>query len=411
MILCIARIPPNANRSGGAQRAANIVNCLSEIDDVHLVVLFPSHDEAVKAQIDPRIEGKVQFVDYIGIDEWNSLKSRHPFVPWKISAVFEFLRIRSPDAPQFSKRTLRAIASRIPSRHYETVFCIRPASAWIAQTMISAGLISADRKIADLDDILSEFRRKQTVTERASKGRLWAMVQRLEVIALRNAERNMARFWDRISLCSDEDVDWFRRNYSARNVCKVPNALERPKLEAPTGRGLTLLFVGNLSFDPNVQGILRFIETVWPGLHAQIPDMRLLIVGMSPGQNLVDAASRPNIELHANVDSVEPFYREADLVICPVLFGTGTRIKILEAMAFNRAVLATDAAAEGLDLENRRQAIIVDRIEDFSDEILRLSSDKSSLSSVAEEGNRYQQSNFGPEVFKQKLLEMMSDEA
>jgi polysaccharide biosynthesis protein PslH len=129
----------------------------------------------------------------------------------------------------------------------------------------------------------------------------------------------------------------------------IPNGIALPDPPVPQSQPSTpcrLLFVGALGYAPNMQGILWFMREVWP--HLTPAAFHLNIIGRKPPPEVQALASLPHVELAADVPDVAPYYAQCDLALAPILYGGGTRIKILEALAHKRGVVATPIGAEGL---------------------------------------------------------------
>jgi glycosyltransferase involved in cell wall biosynthesis len=128
----------------------------------------------------------------------------------------------------------------------------------------------------------------------------------------------------------------------------VANAVEWPANPQRHDDGNTLLFVGSLGYAPNVEGLLWFASQVLPRILAH-RTVRLRIVGRGSSARLAALREHPQIDLVGGVDDVSPFYATATLAIAPLRSGAGTRIKLIEAAAFEVPVVATSIAAQGLD--------------------------------------------------------------
>lgn len=135
----------------------------------------------------------------------------------------------------------------------------------------------------------------------------------------------------------------------------------------PVGNVAKLLFVGTISYPPNEDAILYFCERILPHIRNGCRrDIRLTIVGRRPSAKVTALAEGSSIVVAGDVDSVEPYYDEADLVVVPIRYGGGTRIKILEALSFGRPVVSTSIGAEGLELTGGQDLAIADEEKDFA---------------------------------------------
>lgn len=158
--------------------------------------------------------------------------------------------------------------------------------------------------------------------------------------------------------CSDDDRKEVTGPAGSANAHVVPNTYPTgTRIRKPGGSGFvnrrTLLFVGALDYEPNVAGLKWFLDGIFPKVKERYRDVRLLVVGRRPQEDLVRACrEHPEVELHPDVPDVGPYYERCGAVVVPLLSGGGTRIKILEAAMTGRPVLATPIGAEGLGCDD-----------------------------------------------------------
>src|SRR5690606_14010977 len=121
-----------------------------------------------------------------------------------------------------------------------------------------------------------------------------------------------------------------------------------------------LVFTGKMDYRPNIDAMRWFSETILPLVQEAVPDVHLYIVGQKPHKSLESLRDAPHIDLTGWVPNVQPFLQAADVYIAPLRMGSGTRLKLLEAMAAGCAVVATTVAASGLDNTVKRSLILAD---------------------------------------------------
>lgn len=154
-------------------------------------------------------------------------------------------------------------------------------------------------------------------------------------------------------------------------VAVVPNAVQPPTDVPPPappsgdGRPPAVAFVGNFTYEPNVDGLRWFVGAVLALVSA---DVRLVVVG-SGGREALGGLSDDSVSTPGAVADLGPFYRDATLVICPLRIGSGTRLKILEAMGWARPVVSTTLGAAGLGLRDGHDILIADEPAAFADAI------------------------------------------
>ncbi|WP_309382613.1 glycosyltransferase [Cerasicoccus frondis] len=167
----------------------------------------------------------------------------------------------------------------------------------------------------------------------------------------------------------------------SRPVVTVGHFLQ-PNPQATPHRLQTMLLVGSNNAI-NTQYFQQFINECWCNLHAQYPTLRLKIVGGVCSQ----LKPAPGIELLGFVDDLSQAYAAADLVINPLLSGTGLKIKSLEALSFGRALVTTPAGIEGLEPASGQAAVIVENFTAMRDAIEELINDVPRLIEMSHAAN------------------------
>ena len=172
----------------------------------------------------------------------------------------------------------------------------------------------------------------------------------------------------------------------------LPGTLPVPDetLFPPPERGdYTLLFVGDLSAEENADAMLHFCSSVLPRIQAGAHrPVRLRIVGEGASPPLQRLAAQAGVELIGPVPDLEPWYRDAHIVIAPLRAGAGPYVKSLEALAIGRPLVTTTIGAEGLDLEHGVHAMLADDPAPFATFTLRLLHSPALARQMAEAGHR-----------------------
>ena len=394
-ILCVMRIPPALNGHGGSQRAWFMLHALRQLSRPHFVLISRKFDrDAATVPLDP-IRPFVESITHIDIPEWDHKPSLHrgPFHrDWA-----QVWKLRSAEAPKLPNDSLRRIAEQLPIRSADILFAGRLPTAVILQSLIERGLLAADFRFADFDDLMSRYVERRLRAEAALAGRQGRAILQFEVNYIRRAETRIASNWDGVSVCTDEDVRLVQDFAPPSRPCKIPNVVDREFLVTrPVDGSVHILFVGNLSSLPNVDGLNRFAREAWPMIHSALPHASLQVVGLDPSPEVTRVVAEHGFELHSNVPNLRSFYEQADIVISPILIGSGTRIKILEAMSYGRAVVSTYIGAEGLGLENGREAMLVDEVASFAEAVIALAQDPTARQRLAERARAYQQREYSP---------------
>jgi sugar transferase (PEP-CTERM/EpsH1 system associated) len=123
----------------------------------------------------------------------------------------------------------------------------------------------------------------------------------------------------------------------------IPNGVDSAALDFFDGPRdpATLIFTGNMGYQPNVDAVTWFAAECWPQLRSAHPDLRFMIVGARPAAAVSALARLPGIEVTGRVDSMTPFLHRATVAVCPIRCGSGMQNKVLEAMAAGVPVVTT----------------------------------------------------------------------
>lgn len=132
-----------------------------------------------------------------------------------------------------------------------------------------------------------------------------------------------------------------------------------------------VLLVASMSYDPNREGAQWLLRDVWPLVRASVPDAQLEIAGVRSAELEVPEGA-DGVTVLGEVADVAPLLRTSSVVVAPIPFGSGTRVKILEAFAFGLPVVSTTAGAEGIDAEHGSSILIADDAAAFASAVISL---------------------------------------
>ena len=229
--------------------------------------------------------------------------------------------------------------------------------------------------VVDAHDIAYDIPRQMARTPGPAGRRLYAAVNWRK---LRRDELAAVSGADAVAVCSELDRQRLHADVPGADAWVIPNAANvehyQPRPGDPRPDGRTLLFFGLLSTVPNVDALQWFVREVWPHVVRARPDARLKIVGAWPPP-AVQALAGNGVELTGFVDDLRPHLAEAAAIVVPIRLGSGTRLKIVEAMAMGKAIVSTRLGAEGLAGEHGKQLLIADEPGRFAAEALRLLDD------------------------------------
>ncbi|MFM2376880.1 MAG: hypothetical protein RLZZ165_1977, partial [Bacteroidota bacterium] len=175
-----------------------------------------------------------------------------------------------------------------------------------------------------------------------------------------------------------------------------------PKL--PLAFNLNVGFLGSLEWLPNVQGLIWFLEQVWPRLREIIPGLVLQVAGKNPPRHLQDLRVEGMV-FHGMVADAAAFMEGCHFFIVPLLSGGGMRIKVVEAMAMGRSVVSTRIGAEGIRLNEGEEITLADTAEEWVHAFRSLVGSPSVSLGIARKAMDAARSRFGLEAMGRSFEE------
>lgn len=194
--------------------------------------------------------------------------------------------------------------------------------------------------------------------------------RRFQRACAREERRWLPRF-SRLLVTSEEDAQRVQGCAPRVPVTIYPNAL--PSVCVPVRQEEDVIgFSGNFEYHPNIQGVRFLVEEVWPRLTRQFPDLKLRLIGKNPGAvaHLLGGVTR--IEATGPVEDAIDELAKVKVVVVPLVSGSGTRLKILEAWAAARPVVSTTLGAEGLRARNGKEIVLADTATAFAASVSEL---------------------------------------
>jgi glycosyltransferase involved in cell wall biosynthesis len=211
---------------------------------------------------------------------------------------------------------------------------------------------------------------------------------------------------DLVLTMSDTDRDVLARFVDVPHAVTVPNGVDCrafPFAREPRADG-TLLFVGFFRHEPNVEAVRWFCHDVLPLVRAGAPHARFKVVGAYPPEVLRRLAADDVIEVTGRVEDIAPYYREASVFVAPVLQGSGTRLKILEAMASGCPVVSTTIGAEGLGAVDGEHVRLADDPQAMAAAILNLLHDPAGAAALATRARTFVEARYDWDAIAARLL-------
>ena len=195
------------------------------------------------------------------------------------------------------------------------------------------------------------------------------------------AEKNLYKSVDVFFGCSEADREkLFALNQGRLNGFTIPNGVDSEAKafdENPLKySNIEILFCGSLDYFPNEEGLLWFYDNVFPLIKEAIPKVILTLVGESAkNERNQKLWNDPSVNVLGRVADLQPLYYRSGVCIAPLLSGSGTRLKILEAMSFGNPVVSTFLGAAGINAENNNHILMASDPNLFADKVIALMHD------------------------------------
>jgi len=221
------------------------------------------------------------------------------------------------------------------------------------------------------------------------RARWWS---RLKWRLLQGWDARLAQAFDACVTVSALDQQRLRAQLPAGSrlpITVIPNGVDVARLlPLPPAAEPVVLFVGTLSYEPNIDAAQFFATQVFPRVRQAFPAARFVIAGQHPAPGVRALARLPQVTVTGALTDLLPVYQQAQVVVVPLRAGGGTRLKILEALALGRPVVSTTLGCEGLELDDRLHLRLADEADALAQTVIEVLRDPAQRAALAEHGRQ-----------------------
>jgi len=300
----------------------------------------------------------------------------NPRVKKVLSAVKALTQTLPITLPYFYSTDLqRKIDHFLSENKADAILCFSSSMAeYIYRSAMRETLLNTVPITMDLTDVDSY----KWLQYAEKHGSLLRWVYRREGKLLAEYERKIADSFTHTILISDAEKALFLKHSPDSSIDVIGNGVDLQHFSSvrkntETKDGQTIVFTGAMDYWPNIDAVTWFAHEVLPVLLEHNNTIQFKIVGNNPTSDIRKLAELyKNVTVTGFIDDVRVYIAEADLCVVPLRVARGIQNKVLEAMAMGKAVVATPEAAEGINLEKGKDAIIADGAEDFISAVLSL---------------------------------------
>ena len=165
----------------------------------------------------------------------------------------------------------------------------------------------------------------------------------------------------------------------------------------------SIFHFASMDWMPNVEAVDWFLKYCWPDVLKAIPDVKFVIAGRNMPERFIQLV-HPNITVIESVNDAGNFFKEHEVMLVPLLSGSGLRIKIIEGMAYGKAIVTTSIGAEGIQARNKKNIMIEDSPENFSKAVIELMSSNEKRVKMETEAFHFAEKEFDNTVIVEGLV-------
>jgi polysaccharide biosynthesis protein PslH len=390
--------------NGGKQRALNLLHQLSEKFDVTAII----HQDGGKfAQ---------------SVREYPALRNCTVFSTKNVEKTFDLFsllpgRIRDAFRYRYWNRSLKGPAESNLLLIYPILKKLLKTTQFDYAILEDMGTLNIARLIHRCQPDTKVIYDAHNVNSKLAKTAMNnGQMGKSEYEGMLQMESNLSDWVDGVFACSEIDLSQLvKMNKGKIGGAVIPNGVNLDLSYRENGgeqfdRTNNILFCGSLDYFPNQEGLTWFCKEIFPLILQQAPDVRLLVVGKgAPGDELLTLLKHDSITYYGMVDNVSDYYRRASVAVVPLLSGSGTRLKLLEAMGNSVAVVSTAVGAEGIDYTNNLNILIADENASFADAVVKLVNDGKAAGEMANQAFLFVKQEYDWRVIGEKMSRFFNE--
>ncbi len=268
---------------------------------------------------------------------------------------------------------------------------IEMANAWFNQKS------KIENQKLIFDDHNAEWTLQKTAYETDRQNfKRWhgALYSWIQYHKLKRFERAVCLQADAVVAVSQPDADAIAQLDARIKPFVIPNGVDceyyapAPERVAQPSSEWSCVFTGKMDFRPNVDACVWFADEILPLLRNEIPLAQVSFVGQKPNDTMLALRQRAGVTVTGFVPDTRPYIADAAVFVVPLRMGSGTRLKVLEAMALGKALVSTSFGVSGIECENGRDVLIADDAPAFARAIATLMRDKDQARALGENARK-----------------------
>lgn len=371
-----------ASDCGASNRSTMFIAALSQVGHVD-VISFRGHE--------------ISNIDNCTVIFDTTINRQH-----KVNRFNKFLNLFAFHSPNkiypLNQKKVEIINSILRQKHYDFIAC---RYIWEAA---ECGLLNySDRLIIDTDDNLKDMALMAGKNAKTIRNRIYQRFYAHTIdILMKNTLKKLFCVFHSNPLQSPADNSIYLPNVSLLNT-KIDDISENTPLH--------ILMVGLFGYGPNKSGMEYFLKHIWPKVNSINKDIVLNIVGRVTPELKAEWEKSPNVVVKGYVQDLEKEYKDARIVIIPIYIGTGTSVKMVEAMNMNRLCISTPQGVRGFDqyLESSKDYLLANNDTQFINHIVQSITDIDRCNSIAHSAKKKVEQYFSKQHFCKIVCESVNN--
>ncbi len=247
---------------------------------------------------------------------------------------------------------------------------------------------------APVPKMLYEHNIESVIVKRYLNGEMHPLKRFIAGQEFRKLLRFEERMWKKFNVviaCSKTERRIIEERINHRNVIVADNGVNTAYFDPdsfPHERN-ALVYTGQIGWHPNEDALVYFTNEIFPLIKKGVPNVTFTIVGEKPSRRIKELAAKDSsIQITGFVEDVRPYMGTAAVFVVPLRIGSGTRLKILEAMSMKKAIVSTSIGCEGLEVEDGKHLLVRDDPNQFAEAVVGLLQDDTRRHELGEQGRR-----------------------
>lgn len=221
---------------------------------------------------------------------------------------------------------------------------------------------------------------------------------------LKDFETEIVNNFDGIVSISEIDEETQKKYLNPKvKTTSIPIGFDIAESNPVQPEEISFFFIGALDWAPNEQGLRWFLENVWEAVYKQFPDYKFYVAGRNIPSELYKWG-RKNVVICGEVPSSMEFIENHSIMIVPLFFGSGIRVKIAEAMSLGKTIISTNIGAEGILCKNFKEILFANTKEEFIQMITHCIENPSLVQSISEYAFQFAKGNFDCDSLAKRLV-------